>query len=484
MPTERYLRWEHRLPKGKQLSLLWPVEVWTILAPDANRGLNVFQEAILGLLRAGVRDRQQMAKLLCLDENLIAFIIAHEIMPNGWVDEQVRVTEAGEELLSGGMDRQGTLTLQYAYRDGVFGKWLPRVSGDLPDITPLEISAHRFPVFRNSREGGGKVSPFQLPRRQEPSLPRKADVLNAWRAGLRDARDATGDEVSVPEIVSDDIDIVGGEPLLANVWCEIIHRPDDYHPWLVTDPWRITPAARWLREPLQAGLDTFPGLSDRIITVLPAADTSVLSADGLREHIERDVAIQLARWPALNLPHLSQLQEHLARVLRQKARMEMLSKSSPEELASLVQECGSLLEALMQWMLERWPVTDIVWPRDGQNRSAALDMLSMVPIRAPLPESNKALLAGQNFRDIRLAATRRDRAFKALLFASLLATHTHLEHPLRELDGSQLQWERLLTLIDMRNKGSHASGRRLQRGIVLAEAEFAIEWFANFSQYF
>ena len=164
--------------------------------------------------------------------------------------------------------------------------------------------------------------------------------------------------------------------------------------------------------------------------------------------------------------------------------MEVLSTSSPEELASLVQECGSLLEALMQWLLERWPVTDIVWPRDGQNRSAALDMLSMVPIGAPLPESSKALLAGQNFRDIRLAATRRDRAFKALLFASLLGTHTHLEHPLRELDGSQLQWERLLTLIDMRNKGSHASGRRLQRGIVLAEAEFAIEWFANFSKYF
>jgi hypothetical protein len=482
--NERYLRWEHRLPKGRQLSLLWPVEIWTILAPDTNRGLNVFQEGILGLLRAGIRDRQQLAKLLCLDENLIAFIIAHEIMPNGWVDEQVRVTPAGEELLSGGMDRRGTLTLQYAYRDGVFGKWLPRVSRDLPDIIPLEMGAQRFPVFRNSREGGGEIRPFLLPRRQEASLPRKEDVLKAWRAGLRDALHAAGDEAGVPEILSDDIDIVGRKPLLAYVWCEIIHKSGDYHPWLVTDPWRITPVARWLREPLQAALDSIPGLSDRIVTVLPAADTSVLSADGLREQIERDVGIRLSCWPTLNPPHMSLLREHLARVLRQKARTEVLGTSSQEELASLVQECGSLLEAVVQWMLERWPVTGIVWPRDGQNRSAALDMLNMVPVRAPLPESSKALLAGQNFRDVRLAAKHRDRAFKALLFASLLAIHNHPEHPLRELDESHLQWERLLTLIDLRNKGSHASGRRLQRGVVLSEAEFAIAWFANFSKYF
>ena len=37
MSTERYLRWEHKLPKGRQTSLLWPVEIWTILAPDAKR---------------------------------------------------------------------------------------------------------------------------------------------------------------------------------------------------------------------------------------------------------------------------------------------------------------------------------------------------------------------------------------------------------------------------------------------------------------
>src|SRR5690606_26523376 len=134
-----------------------------ILAPDANRSLNVFQEGILGLLRAGIRDRQQMAKLLCLDENLIAFILAQEIMPNGWVDGQFKVTPAGEDLLSGEIDSHGVPTLQYAYRDGTCGQWLPRVSRDLPDINPLEMGAQKFPAFRNSRDGRGEIQHFLLP---------------------------------------------------------------------------------------------------------------------------------------------------------------------------------------------------------------------------------------------------------------------------------------------------------------------------------
>ena len=50
---ERYLRWNGRSPRGKTLPLLWPVLVWTVLAPQASLRLNVFQQAILGLLHAG-----------------------------------------------------------------------------------------------------------------------------------------------------------------------------------------------------------------------------------------------------------------------------------------------------------------------------------------------------------------------------------------------------------------------------------------------
>lgn len=485
MSAERYLRWDGRISGVRPMSMLWPVEIWTFLTPDAARSLNVFQEAILGLLRAGVWDRQAVAEMLSLDPDLVAFILAQELMPNGWVDANLKVTRAGERLLSGRVDSESNLTLQYAFRDSLFGNWIPRVSGDLPDLSPIEGGGGKFPVFRASREGGGFIKPFVLPRRVKVGKASKSDVLNAWRTCLRDKANAEDERDDlVPDLLGDDIEFVGDEPGLAYVWCEIFHKPGDLQPWLVADPWRMTPAARWLRQPLQDKLETIPTLSERILRVLPEADPKEMTADTLRAQIDREVESQLLKWPALAKPEFVLLREHMARVLRQRSRIEAQGAAEQEELGSLIQECSSLLEAFVQWMLERWPVVGIEWPRDGRNRRIAYDMLAALPLKSELPQNTKDLLAGQDLRDVRLAALQRDRAFKALLFAALLSAHCHDEHPFRVLDSTSLQWERLFSLINLRNKGSHASGRQLDRNQVIQEAEFSIDWLGNFSSYF
>jgi len=252
----------------------------------------------------------------------------------------------------------------------------------------------------------------------------------------------------------------------------------------VTDPWRMTPAARWFRQPLQEKMHTIPALSERILRVLPEADPSEMTADALRAQIDREVEFQLLKWPALATPEFALLREHMARVLRQRSRIEAQGATEQEELGSLIQECSSLLEAFVQWMLERWPVVGIEWPRDGRNRRIAYDLLEGLPLKSELPQSTRDLLAGQDLRDVRLAAVHRDRAFKALLFAALLSAHRHDDHPFRLLDSTSLQWERLFSLINLRNKGSHASGRQLDRNQVLQEAAFSFDWIGNFSSYF
>lgn len=485
MSAERYLRWDGRIPGIRPMSVLWPVEVWTFLAPDATRALNVFQEGILGLLRAGVWDRQKMAEMLSLDPDLVAFILAHELIQNRWVDSKHKVTPEGERLLSGRLDRDSNLTLQYAFRDSLFGSWIPRVSKDLPDISPIEGGGGKFPAFRASREGGGVIKPFVLPRREKAGQASKSEVLNAWRTCLRDKANAADERDDVAQdIHGDDIEFVGDAPSLAYVWCEIFHKPGDLQPWLVTDPWRMTPAAKWLRQPLQEKLQTIPALSERILRVLPEADSNEMTADDLRAQIDREVEFQLLKWPALATPEFALLREHMARVLRQRSRIEAQASTEQEELGSLIQECSSLLEAFVQWMLERWPVVGIEWPRDGRNRRVAYEMLEGLPLKSELPQSTRDLLAGQDLRDVRLAALQRDRAFKALLFAALLSAHCHDEHPFRALDPTSLQWERLFSLINLRNKGSHASGRQLDRNQVLQEAAFSFDWIGNFSSYF
>jgi len=155
-----------------------------------------------------------------------------------------------------------------------------------------------------------------------------------------------------------------------------------------------------------------------------------------------------------------------------------------EELTSLAQECASLLEATVKWLLERWPVDAGDWPRAHRSRQHGSELLSQLPLLADLSQQAIGILCGQEARVVRLAVMHKDRAFKALLFGALLCTHEHADHPLRHLPASSLQWDRVLGLVDMRNKGSHASGKSMERHEMLEMADFTIAWQEQFKPYY
>ena len=92
MVADRYLRFDVRRPSGGR-PFLWPVRVWKVLYPTKRvLKLNLFQQAILGLARARCQDSSEMAELLGLDGELVAFIIATQLIPNGWMTTLGAVT--------------------------------------------------------------------------------------------------------------------------------------------------------------------------------------------------------------------------------------------------------------------------------------------------------------------------------------------------------------------------------------------------------
>lgn len=482
---ERYLRWSEHPPRGKRQPLLWPVLVWTVLAPKTLRPLNVFQEAILGLLHTGERDLKRLASLLELAPDLVAFIIAKELQPRRYVDQQQRVTVEGVKLLKGDSDREPQLTLQYAFQDAVFGQWLPRLSNNLPEVMPRESSRPDRPEFLFNRDTGRPEKPFMLPRKGWPAPPDKKQVLKAWRecqqALMRAGQDDAG---FMADFSSEDIEFVSDKPIPARVWCELYINLDDPQPWLISDPWQLTPAVKWLREPLQKDLARFPKLAERIRKLLPDDSSSKMNAIDWLAQLELQVELKLAAMPHLNKPEHALLREHLGRVMRQRDRLEQQERIQQEELTSLAQECASLLEAIVKWLLERWPVEAGGWPRTQWSRQQSSELLSQLPLRAGLSQDVIRILSGQEARVVRLAVMHKDRPFKALLFGALWCTHDHADHPLRQLSASSLQWDRVLGLVDKRNKGSHASGQSMERHEIVEMADFTIAWQEQFKPYY
>lgn len=484
MAGDQFLRWSAghlRPPRGPQRSLLWPVHVWTVMAPEIRgSGLNVFQEAILGLLNTGMRDRREIADSLDLDDALVAFIIATQLQPSQWVDSQQRLTPLGKEVLEGTTSDESNLVVQYAFQDAITGGWMPRLSVSLPEVVPT-ISQASSPEFVVNFDSGERIRPYVMRAlRHEPHAD-KAAAKQALAQFLRDIRRAKLDEAEyVDDAIGDDFDFVGRQSRPAFVWCEVFRDERDLQPWLISDPWRLTPAAPWLREPLMTNLVRFPHLGNRISELLPDAADGSLAIDEYLKQLDLRVELELAG----SFPHLENhplLRQHFARLLRQLRRIEEQPRLYQEDLASLAQESMSALEALLKWLLETWPANATNWPerdRVGAEHFCTGYLRNIVGTQAA------GILGGLMAKDVRLAALRRDRPLKALLAAALLSVYERTDHPFIDLPASSLQFGQLLAYLDVRNKAAHASGRALDPELTMAMARFALEWQAQFKQHF
>ena len=172
------------------------------------------------------------------------------------------------------------------------------------------------------------------------------------------------------------------------------------------------------------------------------------------------------------------MQEYLLRVIRLQESIAAASSPFQEELANLANQCGSLLEATLKWMLGRWRVETRDWPHGWQRRELQ-QLLQSLPLAKPLTQPSVDSLSGQAANQVRLAGKDRDRPFKALMVAALLSTHVHMDHPLRAVSDDGLDW----ALMDLRNDSSHATSQRFQKDEVLRLTQSALNWFRQFESY-
>lgn len=483
--AEAYYRWDsnRRPPGDKRMELLWPVEVWAVQVPPPGSGINVFQEAILGLLASGVRDLPGLAKQLALDKDLVAFILAQELQPRGWIDQRQNVTEKGRQALQGQTDPDQPLEVKYAFRDRLSGQWLPRLSSSLTEVMPSPGGEPDQPVFERDRNTGRTVRPFLLKGKRASTPPDVTALRQAVRDFQRDLRD-TGDAQALAWEDLDEtwIELLDETPLLGYVWCYIYASNQDIQPWLVSDPWCVRTALQPLRLALETQLTQEAALQIRM------RDRLELNAPPSRQ-ADRDLEAQITLQAEARIRQLlgtlksthqhQAIRERVLRVLRLEAALKDSAHPHQEQLASLATESGAMLEALMQWVLWRWETDASQWPKEWPRKTTE-DWLAELPLENPLTLAQIKLLGGQSCRSIRGAATGQGQAFKALLVAGLLATPHHNDHPLRMfgLRGLNLQ------TLQLRNHGSHATGDRLQRDEVLALADMCLNWLGEFRTYF
>ncbi len=102
--------------------ILWPAWAYTVLAPRvalrSDERLDVFQEAILGLLQADVRDEIEIASLLHLDRKLVAYIRAG-LWERRLCDDRWVLSEQGLRALRNADPDDGETCMGFVFQDPI-----------------------------------------------------------------------------------------------------------------------------------------------------------------------------------------------------------------------------------------------------------------------------------------------------------------------------------------------------------------------------
>jgi len=470
--AETYLLWGRRAG-ARRADLLWPVEIHAVQVPAFGVEINLFQEVLLRLLQTGVKNLDELAKLSALDRQLVAFILAKELQPYRWLDQRFDLTDDGVAALEGRAPAAGAELVMFAFWDLVSARWMPFLSERPPEIFSVDETAQR-PRFLVDRDSGRQVSPFVLRR---PTGERKAQreaLAPALKQFQREhARDDKVDaDYSALQFLDD-------APQVGRVWVQAFVVDGDLHPWLVTDPFYPDRPDRAMREALVELVQGDPRLQDWLGQRLALRiDASDVHDDELGATLRLESQVSELIPPSQDAA-VELIREYTARVLRLIQRLRSSAVALPEDLSSAVVHSGSCLEALLQWMLLRWPANAAEWP-DRWDRRELKGWLAALPLANPLSGDCVRALESQSSKTVLQAASGRNQPMKALLVAALLSTRQHDSHPLRRAPINALDWN----LVGLRNKGGHATSVRLQSDPVLDFAEMSLRWVELFKNHY
>lgn len=479
-------------PRGEKRPVLWPVLVHRVLYPDAKRPqLNLFQRAVLGLIRARTVQAEAIAELTGLHPNLIRLILAQG-WSNGWLVENASaLTPGGERILDDEAVDDANLKSGYLLQDALTGQFWPRLVAQLNQVEPKSLLA-RYPEFMDERKNGRSIRPFVIMggKSDLPPLDHESLML-AYRNYREDYR--ASQQLGQGSPLSKQISLQGVQrlddaPQSARVLVWV--TADDYglDLWSIKDPFELRENAWWLQNTFRQVIECDKNLLAHLqpLVAIPRADNQSVEQwlEALRNQTELQVLIEFP-W----VERQPDIKRHLAALLMRREKLQQGDRSE-QELDAALMECQKLLEVVMQWLIRSYPADIGQLPKQQRiDQKTNQRILSALQIPAFTADVIR-LLSGQEINQVIRACTRPKSSLKALLFAAAMGTLNAPQHPLKVRTDRELQLTRLLALADLRNQSSHAqssfTGRestQLTGQVALDSIQYALSFTACFKEW-
>jgi hypothetical protein len=178
--------------QGGRRFLLWPVYAYRVLAPKPkSRDLNIFQKAILGFCRTGERKKENIAKTLHLDMELVDTVLG-ELREANLVNPDFSLTSKGERTLDEELDElPAEIVNSFVFQDPWTGKLWPRIV-EHREFARVEYEGNsRYPTLLLGSIGSNRrLKPFVKTGDQDmmPRTPQVSEILEARQQFEKDKR--------------------------------------------------------------------------------------------------------------------------------------------------------------------------------------------------------------------------------------------------------------------------------------------------------
>ncbi|WP_435586209.1 hypothetical protein, partial [Micromonospora aurantiaca (nom. illeg.)] len=361
--------------RGNQRWILWPALQYRVVAPLVHeQRLNMFQNAVLGLARAGFRDKGEIGELLGLATELID-MVQTDLRHLDYLDRYGAVTSRGRAALSDGFLDPTRNIITYVYQDPFTGSLWPAST-----VRPEFASATwhtREQTTVQLRTAGAPLRVRALPvpvaadERLSTEPPDHEQIVEAVSRGEKTRRQGGKNRrwTSPPpdRVVSRVSMITSGQPVYIPVVLRLEKKTEggvDSVSWLANSPFTgqsstylrrliATRSQRWM--PLQKRIEQFVGhRSDALLAEYDLIDVAIRRQ--IAEVLETRFTLRLREHPDL-LELLTLLERDVRRIRRDNDRS--------AELSDVVRNSWRIHEAILRDLVARCPVS-----------APALDMIS------------------------------------------------------------------------------------------------------------
>ena len=436
--------------------LLWPVNMWQVYTNQSQgRELNLFEKTILQLFNVSARrsiKNEDIAIWLGLEIDMVSYIIAAQLIPNGWLTEKGQVTVEGKKLLD--EEISDSLTTAYIFQCAITGKWLPRVCFKINEIVTYNDS--RRPKFKLDRASDYVTVPFIVnAKKSNPTAPSEHDlasIATEFQEAVYIAKNTRDQEQwQQPQLKFEKLTLASqsATPSYLTVWGDTTTSFE----WTLFDPLGISTSSTWMTTLFKQGCKSNNGLGNFALSKLGPNNEKMNYEDACLQFAENAKFKVLIKYP--DAGKIEGLTDALFEMLESHERVSFESTPHNGAKASLIVSCGQVLEVICTQLLKDYVLSDTYrLPKPHtKNGTAIIEGLIKEATAMHVDMLDKATKVQPS--KIYSAAKGKNSSLRAQLVAIFISMKTHRQHPLKFLLDDQSYFDRFYELTLLRDDCAH-----------------------------